>query len=87
MTISKWSEQRESTFRAKVKAASQEERLQKWKEHFNNLFWNPPDKPIKRLIAYKTSSGRPQCEKKSKKIDKYFDLAGKQKKNCWYQVL
>ena len=28
------------TFRVKVKAARQEERLQKWKEHFKNLFGN-----------------------------------------------
>ena len=32
---------RESTSRAKVKAASQEERLQKWKESFKNLLGTP----------------------------------------------
>ena len=32
---------RKSTSRAKLKIASQEERLQKWKEHFKNLLGNP----------------------------------------------
>ena len=30
--------QRKSTQRIKLKAARQEERLQKWKEHFKNMF-------------------------------------------------
>ena len=37
---------RKSTLRAKLKAASQEEGIQKWKEHFKNLVIN---KPIKQL--------------------------------------
>ena len=44
---------RKNTQRAKLKAASQQERLPKWKEHFNNLLGNPPevtDKPIKKII-------------------------------------
>ena len=39
------------TSRAKLKAASQEERLQKWKEHFKYLLGYPPeitDKPTKK---------------------------------------
>ncbi len=43
---------RKSTLRSKLKAANQEERLQKWKEHFKNLLGNPPevtDKPIKEI--------------------------------------
>ena len=41
---------RKSISRAKLKAASQEERIQKKKEHFKNLFGNPAkvtEKPIK----------------------------------------
>ena len=44
-----------SISRTKPKAASQEERLQKGKEHFKNLFRNPPevtDKSIKKIINY-----------------------------------
>ena len=40
---------RKSTLRAKLKVASQEERIQKWKEHFKNLLGNSTkvtDKPI-----------------------------------------
>ena len=40
----------QSTSRAKINVASQEERLQKWKEHFKNMLGNLPefiDKPIK----------------------------------------
>ena len=39
--------------RAKLKAANQEKRLQKGKEHFMNLLGNPPeitDKPIQKII-------------------------------------
>ena len=39
--------------KAKLKAACLEERLQKWKEHFN-LLRNPPEvtgKPIKNIIC------------------------------------
>ena len=46
---------RKSMLRIKLKVASQEERLQKWKEHFKNLLGNPPeitDKPTeKKLIT------------------------------------
>ena len=45
---------RKSTFRAKLKAASQKERLQIWKEHFKNLLENPPEvtnKTIKKIIC------------------------------------
>ena len=41
------------TSRAKLKSASQEERLYNLKEHFVNLLVNPPeitDKPIKEII-------------------------------------
>ena len=34
---------KKSTSWAKLKAANQEERLQKWKEHFKNLLGNPPE--------------------------------------------
>ena len=39
--------------RTKVKASSQEEIQQRWKEHFKNLLRNPleiNDKPIKKII-------------------------------------
>ena len=32
-----------STSRAKLKTANQQDRLQKWKEHFQNLLGNPPE--------------------------------------------
>ena len=35
---------RKNTLRAKLKAASQEERQQKWEEHVKNLLRNPPEK-------------------------------------------
>ena len=44
---------RESIVRAKLKAAHQEERIQKWKEHFKNLLGNFPKvtgKPITKII-------------------------------------
>ena len=44
---------RKSTYRAKLEAAIQQERLLKWKEHFKNLLGNFPeisDKPIKKII-------------------------------------
>ena len=41
-TVNEVSE-RKNTSRAKLKAASQEERRQNWKEHFKNLFGNPPE--------------------------------------------
>ena len=43
-----------SALRAKLKAASQEERLLKWKEHFTNLLGNHPevnDKLIEKIIS------------------------------------
>ena len=33
---------RKSTTRAKLKAASQEERIHLWKQHFKNLLQKPP---------------------------------------------
>ena len=44
---------RKSTLRVKLKTAIQEERFQKWKEHFKNLLGKPPeiiDKPIQKII-------------------------------------
>ena len=44
-----------STPRAKLKAASREERIQKWKEHFKNLLGNSPkvtSKPITKIINH-----------------------------------
>ena len=41
---------RRSTLKAKLEAASQDERLQKWREHFKNLFWKPT-KIIDNLIV------------------------------------
>ena len=44
---------RKCTFRAKLKAASQEERIHLWKEHFKNLLEKSPkvtDKPITKII-------------------------------------
>ena len=44
---------RKSSLRAKLKAASQEERLQKWKGYFKNLLGNPPeimDEPTEEII-------------------------------------
>ena len=52
MANSKWSEQK-STLSIKLKATSQEERLQKWKEYFKNLLGNLSkitDKPIQKII-------------------------------------
>ena len=46
---------RKSTSRAKWKATSQEERLQKWKENFKNLLENLPkitDKPTEKIINW-----------------------------------
>ena len=40
---------KKGTLRAKLKAPSQEEQIQMWKEHFKNLLGNSPkvtDKPI-----------------------------------------
>ena len=42
-----------SILRAKLKADSQEERIQMWKEHFKNLLGNSPkvtDKPVMKII-------------------------------------
>ena len=47
---------KKSTLRAKLKAASQEEWKQMWKEHFKNLLGNSPnvtDKHIMKIINYK----------------------------------
>ena len=44
---------RKNTMRGKLKAASQEERIQKWKEHFKNLLGNiskDTDRPIKKKL-------------------------------------
>ena len=45
---------RKSTVKAKLKATSQEEQIQLWKQHFENLFGNPPKvthEPITRIIS------------------------------------
>ena len=47
---------RKSTAKAKLKAASQQERVKLWKQHFENLLRNPPkitDEPITRNISKK----------------------------------
>ena len=41
MADSQWSEWKENTLRAKPKVYTLEEKLQKWKEHFQNLLGNP----------------------------------------------
>ena len=45
---------RESTVKAKLKATSQQKRIQLWKQHFENLHGNPPKvahEPITRIIS------------------------------------
>ena len=45
---------RKSTAKAKLKAASQQERIKLWKQHFENLLGNPPKvahEPITRIIS------------------------------------
>ncbi len=45
---------RKSTAKAKLKAASQQERVKVWKQHFENLIGNPPkvtNEPITRIIS------------------------------------
>ena len=45
---------RKSTAKAKLKAASQLERVKMWEQHFKNLIGNPPkitDQPITRIIS------------------------------------
>ena len=45
---------RKSTAKAKLKAASQEERIKLWEQHFKNLLGNPlkiTDEPITRIIS------------------------------------
>ena len=45
---------RKSTAKAKLKAASQQERLKLWEQHFKNLLGNPPkitNEPITRIIS------------------------------------
>ena len=45
---------RKSTAKAKLKAASQQERVKLWEQHFKNLQGNPPeitDEPITRIIS------------------------------------
>ena len=52
-TINKVS-RRKSTAKAKLKAASQQERVKLWEQHFKNLLGNPPkitDEPITRIIS------------------------------------
>ena len=52
-TINKVSRRR-STAKAKLKAASQQERIKLWKQHFENLLGNPPKvthEPITRIIS------------------------------------
>ena len=46
---------KKNTARAKQRAASQEERIHLWKQHFENLLGNPPkvtDEPITEIICY-----------------------------------
>ena len=40
-----------STAKAKLKATSQEERIQLWKQHFENLLGNPSKEPITRIMS------------------------------------
>ena len=45
---------RKSTAKAKLKATSQQERIQLWKQHFENLLGNPPKvthEPSPRIIC------------------------------------
>ena len=45
---------RKSTVKAKLKAASQQERVKLWEQHFKKLLGNPPkitDEPITRIIS------------------------------------
>ena len=45
---------RKSTVKAKLKAATQQERIKLWKQHFENLLGNPPKvthEPITRIIS------------------------------------
>ena len=45
---------RNSTVKAKLKAANQQERIKLWKQHFENLLGNPPKvthEPITRIIS------------------------------------
>ena len=52
-TINKVS-RRKSTAKAKLKAASQQERVKLWEQHFKNLLGSPPkitDEPITRIIS------------------------------------
>ena len=45
---------RKSTAKAKLKAASQQERVKLWEQHFKNLLGNPPkitNEPITRIIS------------------------------------
>ena len=45
---------RKSTAKAKLKAASQQERVKLWKQHFENLLGYPPkvtNEPITRIIS------------------------------------
>ena len=47
---------RKNTLKPKLKADNQEERLQKWKEHFKNVLGKPPeitDKLIEKIINSK----------------------------------
>ena len=42
---------RKSTVRAKLKAASQEEQIYLWKQHFENLLEKPLNEPITKIIS------------------------------------
>ena len=45
---------RKSTTKAKLKATNQQERIKLWKQHFENLFGNPPEvthEPVTRIIS------------------------------------
>ena len=45
---------KKNTMRAKPKAASQEEQIHQWKQHFKNLLGKPPkvtDEPITKIMS------------------------------------
>ena len=70
--------ERKNTLRENIKAASQEEILQKWTEHFKNLLENSPeitDKIITKII------NRQLDNKLGEFTEKELDSIKKKKKN------
>ena len=62
---------KKNTLRVKLKAASQEERMQKWKERFQNLLGNSSkdsDKPIIKVINCQLDIKQGQFTKKELNI-------------------